>query len=260
VYRATVYIHFLVVSDFVPACPRHLTVDVFSKLLTSVLSGAKSSNAAVRVQSCRLFSVLMGRKGNEGSLVSLAVTEILALPKANKTTGVDHRIALYEMLQFVTPTDDVASLITSSLPSLIAKETNDTAVSLLAKVLALHITYRLRRNQNLEPDVINGILREMSSSKPGLRRSFCAVAGNALWCLGDDRSGAAQAFATSLYPAFDASLKTISANPLNSTVGPLEGYMVLATLLGPVSRLGVHDYGDSRSPDVLFNAISHMIK
>lgn len=231
------------------AYPGNLTADGFSKLLTSILHGAKSSNAAVRAQCSRLFSVLMGREGNEGSCISSAVTEILVLPKANKTTGVDHRIALYEMLQFVTPTDEGASLITDSLPSLIAKETNDVAISLLGKTLALHITYRLRKNQDLQPDVINVILREMSSSKPGLRRTFCTVAGNALWDLGNSRSDAAQAFATSLYPAFEASLKMVSANPLNST-GPLEGYVVLATLLGPVFRLGVQDYGDARSHDL----------
>ena len=123
----------------------------------------------MRDHSRRLFSVLMGREGNEGALASLAVAEILALPKANKTTGIDHRLVLYDMLRSVIPTDDVASTVTNTLPRLIAKETNDTAMSLLAQTLAFHITYRLRKDQSLEPDVINVILREMSSPKAGLR-------------------------------------------------------------------------------------------
>lgn len=248
---------FVVVSDFVLAYPTHLTTEAFSKLLSSVLNGAKSNNSIVRVQCCRLFSVLVNHERNQEALISLAVTEILTLPKANKTTGVDHRIALYEMLRSVTPTNNVASLVTATLPPLIVKETNEIAMSLLAKTLGLHITYRLQKNQSLEADVLSVILREMSSSKAVLRRAFCTVTGNALWDLGDERSNAAQAFATSLFPALESSLKTISANPINSTAGPLEGYVVLATLLGPISRLGVPDYGEARFPDVVLCDISY---
>jgi Generalcontrol nonderepressible 1 (Gcn1) N-terminal len=243
VYQPAAHIRLIVTSDFVLAYPRQFTGTVFSKLLTSILNGAKSNNPAVRGQSRRLFSVLIGHDGNEEALVSLAVTEILALPKANKTTGVDHRIALYDMLPHVTPTEDMALTITSILPSLISKETNDMAMSLLAQTLARHITYRLRKNQSLEPDTLNVLLRELSSSKAGLRRTFCIVTGNALWDLGNHPSDAAQEFATSVYPIFESSLKTISVNPLNSTASPLEGYVVLAALLGPVSHLVVQNYG-----------------
>jgi hypothetical protein len=39
-------------------------------------------------------------------------------------------------------------------------------------------------------------------------------------------------------------LKTVSSNPLNLAAGPLEGYVALAVLLGPMSRLGIPDYGE----------------
>lgn len=203
----------------------------------------------------------MGHEGKEGAHSPLAVAEILALPKANKTTGVEHRLVLYDMLRSVIPTNDVASTITKALLTLIVKETNDVAMSLLAQTIALHITFQLRTNQGLEPEVINVILREMTSPKAGLRRIFCTIAGRALWDLGNDLSDAAQSFAASVYPVFESTLKTISANPLNSTAGSLEGYVSLAALLGPVSHLGVQNYGDARSPEVLLcNAASHIIK
>lgn len=231
-------------SDLLLAYSNPLPKNVFSKLLNSILNGAKSSNTLVRTQSSRLFSFLIDRPNNDNQNTSLAVTELLALPKASKTTGAEHRNALYDMLQAVEPTAEVAITITDALPSLLAKETNDTAIALLARTLASHITFRLRNNQTIELAVINTIAREMSSSKPVIRRAFCTITGNALWDLGEDHTEAARAFATALYHAFETSLKTVSANPLSSAAGPLEGYVALAVMLGPVSRLGVGDYGN----------------
>jgi hypothetical protein len=39
-------------------------------------------------------------------------------------------------------------------------------------------------------------------------------------------------------PSFETSIKTVAANPLNATAGPLEGYIAIAVLLGPISRSG----------------------
>jgi len=232
------------VSDFLLAYPNRLPTELFRRILTPILNGAKSSNATVRSHSCRLFSVLVGRESTEAEAMSLAVTDLVALPKASKTTGADHRIALYNMLRSVKPTLAVAPTIISTLPSLLAKETNDFASSLLAQTLAPHIAFRLQENQAVESDVTNAIVRNMSSSKPALRRAFCNITGNALWDLGHSPTDAAREFATALLPAFETNLKTISANPLNSVAGPLEGYVAMAVLLGPVFRLQIPKYGE----------------
>ena len=231
-------------SDFLLAYPNRLPTDVFGRILTPILNGAKSSNATVRSQSGRLFAVLVDREGTEDVAMSLAVVELAALPKAGKTTGADHRIALYGMLRSVKPTLTVASTIISTLPSLLTKETNDFASSLLAQTLAPHIAFRLRENQAVDPDVTSVIVRDMSGPKPALRRAFCTIAGNALWHLGNDPTDAARQFATAVFPAFETNLKTISANPLNSVAGPLEGYVALAVLLGPGFRLQIPKYGE----------------
>lgn len=235
---------FEVVTDFLLAYPRQLPTEVFQRILNPVLSGAKSNNATVRSQSCHMFSVLVNREGTDEEAFSIAVTELIALPKASRTTGADHRIALYTMLRAVKPVSGVASGLSSSLPSLLAKETNDVAVSQLAQTLAPHVTFCLRENQTLPSEVINTLVREMSSSKPALRRAFCTVAGNALWDLDGVRTDAARSFAAALLPAFESNLNTIFSSPLNSVAGPLEGYVALASLLGSVSRLDIPKYSE----------------
>ena len=170
------------------------------------------------------------------NLSRVAVPDLLNLPKSGKSAGPDHRIALYSMLGFLTPAATVSAALIQTTTLLLAKETHEGATSVLAAALPPHIIFLLREG-SLLPETTQLIAKEMSSVKPGVRRAFCGLAGSVFFH-GQDvvetESGAA--FAKALLPSFELSLKTVSSNPLNSSGGPFEGYVAVATLLGPLAQ------------------------
>ena len=89
-----------------------------------------------------------------------AVSEILTLPLAGKTTGVDHRITLYMMLTMF-PKDNAASVtLVNALPTLIVKETNDVAILLLVRTLPTHLNRLLACNTPIPADVTTLVTKE----------------------------------------------------------------------------------------------------
>ena len=115
----------------------HLLDIPTSKKLTASLNSAKSSNPTVRTNASALFKVLVSKSPPE--FLETAVSEILTLPLAGKTTGVDHRITLYTMLTMLPNHDAVSVTLVNALPTLIVKETNDVAISLLVRTLPTHL-------------------------------------------------------------------------------------------------------------------------
>ena len=179
--------------------------------------------------------------------VELAVVELLSLPKNGKTVGPDHRITLYSMLAFLNPSSPVSnSIIQTTLP-LLAKETHDAATSVLASAMLPHLVCLLRDDEASPPHTATLIAKEMNNSKPVIRRAFCSLAGGALWENGDLSTKGSLAFAKVVLPSFENNLKTISSNPLNSSGGPLEGYIATTVLLGPFCRSG--KFGMFRRPN-----------
>ena len=170
------------------------------------------------------------------NLSRVAVPDLLSLPKSGKTAGPDHRIALYSMLTFLTPAASVSTALIQSTTSLLAKETHEGAIAVLAAALPRHIIFLLREGSLLS-EITQLIAKEMGSAKPAVRRAFCGLAGSVFF-QGQDvvetESGAT--FAKALLPSFESSLKTVSSNPLNSSGGPFEGYVAVATLLGPLAQ------------------------
>ena len=170
------------------------------------------------------------------NLSRAAVPDLLNLPKSGKSAGPDHRIALYSMLGSLTPAATVSATLIQTTTPLLAKETNEGVTSVLAAALPPHIIFLLRE-ESLLPETTQLIAKEMSSVKPGVRRAFCGLAGSVFFHGRDvveTESGIA--FAKVLLPSFELSLKTVSSNPLNSSGGPFEGYVAVATLLGPFAQ------------------------
>jgi Domain of unknown function (DUF3554). len=217
------------------SCP--LESDAFRRILTHAINSAKSSNLVVRENSIKLFKTVT-EINNTNSNHELAVVELLSLPKTGKTAGPDHRVTLYSMLAFLTPSSSVsASIIQTTLP-LLTKETHDTATGVLASAMLPHLANLLRDDATLPPGSATLIAKEMNNSRPVVRRAFCSLAGGALWENGDLDMEGALAFARAVLPSFENNLKNVSSNPLNSIGGPLEGYIATAVLLGPFFRSG----------------------
>jgi hypothetical protein len=198
------------------------------------LSSSKSTNSHTRAAAVDLLKTLLS-KHSDPTYTELTVSELLALPKAGKTSGPDHRVALYSMLGLVPPTFAVSASIVEIAVPLVAKETHESACTVLASTIPPHISFLLRNDTPLSPSIVALIAKEMNSSKPPLRRAFCFLIGASFWSSSDP---ACLALASAILPSLEANLKTVATNPLNSTAGPLEGYIALAVLLGPFRRSG----------------------
>ena len=213
-----------------------LDVPTLKKLLTASLNSAKSSNPTVRTNASALFKVLVSKFPPE--FFEIAVPEILTLPLTGKTTGIDHRITLYTMLTMLPKHDATSVTLVSALPSLIVKETNDVATSLLVRTLPTHMTHLLASNTPIPADVTSLVAKELNSAKPVLKRAFVSVVGTALWDLNMVSQDATKAFSRAVSGALEACIKMVSANPLGTPAGPLEGYVAVAMLLHASSILG----------------------
>jgi hypothetical protein len=168
--------------------------------------------------------------------LSFAVNEILALPKAGKTSGPDHRVTLYSLLSSVTPATSVSETVVQITVPLLSKETHDNATSILATAITPHIVFLFHSEVHISPETLAAIAKEMTNSKPSIRRAFCSLVGRAFWNYGEMTSASSLSFAKAVLPSFEANLKNVTTNPLGSIAGPLEGYIALAILLGPFSR------------------------
>ncbi|KAF8553713.1 ARM repeat-containing protein [Imleria badia] len=218
-----------VVADFLLAYSHPLDVPTLKKLLTASLNSAKSSNPTVRTNASALFKVLVSKFPPE--FFGTAVSEILTLPLAGKTTGVDHRITLYTMLTMLPKHDATSMTLVNALPSLIVKETNDVATSLLVRTLPIHLSHLLACNTPIPADVTALVAKELNGAKPVLKRAFINIVGAALWDLDTVSGDATEAFTKAISGALEACIKTVSANPLGTPAGPLEGYVAVAILL-----------------------------
>ncbi|KAI0800349.1 ARM repeat-containing protein [Fomes fomentarius] len=224
-----------VISEFLPAYSHPVEGDDFRRLLTPALNNSKSSNAVVRSSAIALFRVLINLTTSSAD-VEHAVSELLSLPKAGKTAGPDHRVTLYTMLGAVPPSESVSLAIVQTGLPLLAKETHDASVAVLAKSLVAHLVRVLRAESPLPSESTSIAAKEMTGTKPVVRRAFCSLIGSALWELDTLNTAASSAFAKIVVPSFETNLKSVAANPLGAVAGPLEGYVATAVLLGPLSR------------------------
>lgn len=223
-------------TSFFQFYPHTLEDSTFQRLLTQIVNSSKSTNASVRSAAIQLFKTIRSSTSAHGTL---AVNDLLALPKAGKSTGPDNRTALYSMLAYLQPGQGVSQVLVETATPLLSKEQNEAATAALASSLGPHITFLLKNDAEKAKDVTQLIVKEMGSTKPGLKRAFVTLAGEICYDGGgilEDEKGLA--FAKALLPAFENSLKNVTGNVTTNPGGPLEGYVAVAVLLGPFLRSG----------------------
>jgi hypothetical protein len=231
-----------VVSEFFVAYRHPLSIDVFRRILVPIFNLAKSANAEIRANSITLFNITVERATNEGK--EAALTELLKLVQAGKAIGPDRKI-LYTMFSVLNSSEQLSPVMIKSAPALLAKETNEAALPVLASSLAPHLIFYLRENLPVPDEILNLLVVEMQNSKPILRRAFVSLVGEVFWTLGDLATTSAATLARAVFTAFESSLRSMATNPLNASAGPVEGYVAVATLLGPFSRSGI--FGSSHA-------------
>lgn len=190
-----------------------------------------------RAAAADLFKSIIKKSGDTAD-AKYALDELLSLPKSGKTSGAEHRISLYIMLGHLSPATEISPVIIQSIPPLLTKETHDAAISVLVTSLTPHVVFALRENSPLPAEASTLTAKGMNDAKPSIRRAFCSLVGNSLWQLEELSTQASSDFVRAILPSIETNLKTITANPASAPAGPLEGYIAVATLLGPIHRSG----------------------
>lgn len=215
------------------------------QLLPAILAASKSTSAPTRTAAVHLFSVLYG-VGDEVDLLPVH-EQIAALFKGGKTASPDHRTTLYTMLASLPTSPKLSSDLVGTVLSLLPKESNETTVAAMMRVVAFHLPAAILGGNALPAAQITALVKAMQEPKPNIRRALHSTVGSALWALESDKekvNPAAVALAEGLLPGFESALKTVTANPLNSPSGPLEGYVAVAVLKGRLGRWGVKKIGE----------------
>jgi len=169
---------------------------------------------------------------------------LLKLAQAGKAIGPDRKF-LYTMFSVLGSSEQLSPVMIKSVPALLAKETNEAALSVLASSLTPHLIFHLRENLPIPEEVLKLLVVEMQNSKPMVRRAFVSLVGEVFWTLGDLTTTSAATLARAVFTAFESSLKSVATNPLNASAGPVEGYVATAALLGPFARSGI--FGSSHA-------------
>ena len=187
----------------------------------------------MRANSVQLFKALLALSDLEHCqrFSQIAISELLSLPKAGKSAGPDHRIALYSMLALVPPHEGVSTTLLQVTTPLLAKEASEGVTAVLAAALPRHIVFLLRY-ATLPPEITQLIAKEIVNIKPAIRKTFVSLAGSIFFDNGDVLdTEKGLAFAQTLLPSLESCLTTVSSNPANAA--PCEGYVAIAVLLGP---------------------------
>ncbi|EJT96915.1 ARM repeat-containing protein [Dacryopinax primogenitus] len=227
-----------ILSDIVAAYPSPLPA--LASMLSATLNHAKATNPATRTGALALFSALLA---NEPQLQAQAGKDVLAALSGGKTASPEHRQTLYQMVLALPPSVSRSPSAVQTLIPLFSKEVNEPALSALSQALAAHLRFCISQDIPLLPDQAKALSKELSAQKVALRRAAVRVLGAALY-LPDTEEGqaeptkAAEALAAEVASGLEGALKAVSTNPLNSAAGPLEGYVAIALISGPLSRHG----------------------
>ncbi|KZO93854.1 ARM repeat-containing protein [Calocera viscosa TUFC12733] len=225
-----------VVADIVVAYPSTLPPSASASMLTAALNHSKATNPTTRAGALALFSSLLA---NDASLQQAASKEVLTTLGSGKTASPVHRQTLYLMCLSLTPSPTSPQVV-STLTLLFQKEINEPALHALARALSAHLGHCMASDIPIPPDQLSALAKELTGQKVALRRAAISVVGNSLYSAEPESepTAAAEAFALEIAPGLEAALKAVSTNPLNSIAGPLEGYIAITLISGPLGKQG----------------------
>ncbi|KAG8808891.1 translational activator of GCN4, partial [Serendipita sp. 401] len=107
------------------------------RLLPPILSGTKSTNGTVRSGVINLWLAITPLIISESGL-KFSVDNILAPVLTGKTNGVDHRQALFKLIQHI-PTGPQSREIIKGLIAQLEKETNESVLTCISEALPKHM-------------------------------------------------------------------------------------------------------------------------
>lgn len=218
------------------------------RIAAAVLASAKSTSAPARVGAVRVYSTLYSA-GPEEELLPIA-EQVYTPIRQGKTNSADHRTALFTILAAFPASAKLSPEIASSVLGALGKETTEHTVAAMSRALSIHLPFALAANASVPAPQSAALVKMMADTKPPLRRLAQVTVGNVFWTLRQldaDATEAEKAFATALWPGFEASLKTVTTSMLNSPSGPLEGYVAVAVLKSRANKWQVKKIGALRA-------------
>ncbi|WWC90100.1 uncharacterized protein L201_005033 [Kwoniella dendrophila CBS 6074] len=228
-----------ITADLLDMCPHDISSILPAKLVPSILSSSKSSNAETRAKSVILMRAVLRRCQDEKVQAKIA-TDILALPKTGKTSSPEHRAILFTMASALAPSDAVSSVVVDTLPALVSKEGNEPAFHALNAALTPHLAYQLTSNKAVSSTASSALVKELNATKIPTRRGLSSAVGEAIWKVkqaGQQFSVEGEKLIGLLAPALEVNLKAASTCLPANSGGFLEGYVALALALGPLSGM-----------------------
>ncbi|BGP36319.1 translational activator of GCN4 [Rhodotorula kratochvilovae] len=218
---------------FLAALPTSISSDssLRAKLAPAVLAPTKSVSAPTRAAAIRVFSTLFAA-GDEADLLPVA-EQVYTPLRTGKTTSPDHRTTLYTLLAALPASPRLSPEVTSTALTALAKETNEATFAALMRALSAHLPAALEADARVPQPQVAALVKSLGETKPALRRLAQGALGAVFFALEDRAapvSAAERAFAEDLLPAWEAALKNVATNMLNSPSGPLEGYVAVAVL------------------------------
>jgi hypothetical protein len=107
------------------------------------------------------------------------------LPAVGKSTGSDHRVALYSMLSYIVPKLKLSSDLVQAATPILTKEaqTHEQPTAALASLLSGHVSMLLQPDvdEPLPAETTALIAKEINNAKAGIKRAFCDLTGAVLF-------------------------------------------------------------------------------
>jgi Generalcontrol nonderepressible 1 (Gcn1) N-terminal len=223
------------IIKFYSTYKQSVLTEEYYRILTPVLSCAKSTSATVRSGAIHLFrAISQGASGVPDSKRALEL--ILAPSLGGKSNGADHRQALYSMLESVPTTPTTSRDLVQKMLSLMEKETSEMVLTTHSEVVPKHLAYLLQGEgePTVGPSIAAIIVKDLSSAKSTSRRAMAMAVGQTFWYISQS-DAAWSPTADRLFQDLQQALEKIlsEAQTISSSVvtGPTEAWVALTVLL-----------------------------
>jgi hypothetical protein len=237
------------IPPFVHALPEEIDLSrpLSSRLLKPLLSNIRSSNAAIRSGAVLAFSEIITGCRDFSALEQVA-DEIIGPLRTGKLASADHRVLHSEMLVSLPMTTGIASRIATALPTVLSKESNESALSAETKALNKSLVDLLPSDAEIPKAATDVYIKGLAEKKLPFRRVWIVCAGEILQTFRDDEqlpSGFVK-FAEAVFPPLLEAFNEVVNNPL---VAAQNGLVIGA--LGTTSVASLLSKADSTAMSAL---------
>lgn len=212
-----------------------VSTEEYYRLLTPVLSCAKSTNATVRSGAIHLFRAIS--QGTSGVPDPKRAVELILAPSlSGKSNGADHRQALYSMLESIPMTPTTSLYLIQKMLPVMEKETSEMVLTTQSEVVPKHLACLLQDEgePTLDPSIAAIIVKDLLSAKSTSRKAMTMTIGRAFWYISQSDatwSPVADRLFKDLQQALEKILSEAQTISNLIVTGPTEAWVALTILL-----------------------------